>query len=422
MPLELPMIRNVAILASSNLVAQGLNLVAYPALTYLYAPEEFGVFGIITSMAMVVGVIVCARLDTLVQIEGRTAELHLIRLSLTLGLAASTLCGLVGHLAIVGDLVGVEAHGWAAVMLAATLALVALLNGFYAVVRQYQVKHNQYGRVAWSHLLRVAVATSCQVVLGLVTGSYLGLLAGFVVGMLLATAVVTPWSALPDPNWRESLMRGFDIARGHRPLIALDSLNILISTSSIPLQLILVTSLYGPVAVGLFVVATRLILVPVDVLGGAVSSVYFQRLSEAVRSGKPLWPLFVRSLALASGLVAVIAIAIVLLLQRFVVLLFPTDWVGVVPICVALIPTLIARMLVSGVGYTALSLRRPRLITGWNSFQIIALLAAFGITRWQALDLTVFLQISGALLLLGSVTYIVVLMLAIRGYEARGLS
>ncbi|MBY8823607.1 oligosaccharide flippase family protein [Sphingomonas colocasiae] len=411
------MIRNVFMLAGSNVVAQAVTLLAYPVLTHLYLPREFGVFGLITSIAVVMGMVVCARLDTIIQIEGRPAERHLLWLSLAIGFGASGICGVIGYFAISGGLIGIDASGGRAALLAVALALTALLNGLSAVGRQYQVKHGRYKRVAWSQLLRVSAAVAIQVLLGFLVGNYWGLLTGFILGSLLATAMLMPLSTLPAKNHVRSLLLGVRTARKNASLIAIDCLNALISTSTTSLQLIIITALFGPAGAGVFVVATRLIFAPVEAMGGALSSVFFQQLSQGVRDKAPLQPIFLRSLLMAAGLVTLMAIGVAVLLKPFVEIFLSANWVGVVPIGVALIPNLIAKMLVSGVGYTALSLRRPRLITAWNVYQIVSLGMAFSPSLWRNLELNVFVQIYGILLLSGAIFYVVILMIAIRKYD-----
>jgi O-antigen/teichoic acid export membrane protein len=412
------MFRSFAILASSNMAAQAINVIAYPILAHIYSPAAVGVFGIITALAVPAGIVACMRLDTIVQIERGRAELHLVRFAIALGIAVSVALGLSAYVPVRLSLLAGEPSAWGAAALAVFFALVSFLNGLYAVGNQFQVKHLRYGVVGRSQLVRVIVATLLQISLGLAIDSYWGLLIGFALASLIATAIVTPTGAL-IANWNcRSLKVGGRIARKRAKIIVVDCLNTLISTSFSSLQLLLITGLYGVAGTGLFVLASRLLFAPAQALGGALSTVYFQQLSHRVRTGQRLMPLFLKSLLAAAVQGAAMALAVIFLLPTFEGMFLPIKWAGVAPVGIALVPALIASVLLSGVGYTALSLGKPHLATGLNVYQIASLALAFVCSKWYALDLIGFVQIASALLFLGAACFTGLLYWVIRRHDA----
>lgn len=407
------MIRSVAIIAGSNSLVQFLNLCAYPLLTYLYTPEDFGVFGMLTSAGLLFGVVVCWRLDTIIQIEGHSAEHGLLHISLILGTGGSILAGVSYFFylfLIEPSTSGNTSHFGDSVALSFILMLIIFGNGFQPVCRQFAIKNKRYKTVARSQVLRVLTGLLVQISIGLIYPTVFGLLVGFTIGLLVSIYLIFPFQQFRlDVFSFKILRRGVATVRKNRNLIAIDSLNVFISNVTNAGLVLVVSGIYGSAATGIFLVTTRIIFVPIEVIGNAISSVYFQTMSQMVRDRNIVLAPYYQVLLVAAAIILPVLVVIRFFAEEIFGLFLPSSWSGVSDIATALSPLLAAKMSVATVGYTALSLKRPLLITFWNIFQLAALFAVSFITLVRNTPIETFVFQYGTVILAGAIVYLLTL-------------
>ena len=61
-------LRQFFIVASGTAAAQVINLAAYPILTRLYSPTDFGIFALFVTVASVIGIIAAGRFDLILSV------------------------------------------------------------------------------------------------------------------------------------------------------------------------------------------------------------------------------------------------------------------------------------------------------------------------------------------------------------------
>jgi O-antigen/teichoic acid export membrane protein len=403
------MIRGIALFAGANAFAQFLNLCAYPLLTYLYSPEDFGVLGVLTSTGLLFGVVVCLRLDTIVQIEEQVADRGLLRLALLLAIGGSILAGLLYlsyMLVFQPPLGGIAPDLIYLISLAAILMLMVFGNGFQPVCRQYAVKQSRYNEVARSQVLRVLTGLLVQISIGMTYPTPFGLLLGFTVGLLISTFLIFPFAQFQGGEHYRLLRRGVATARKNRKTIMIDSLNVFVSNATSAGLILIVSVLYGSSSTGIFLVAMRLISFPIEVIGNAISTVYFQKLSQMVRDKTVTLKPFYQVLVVAVLVVTPFLATLFVFADQLVELVLPSRWGGVSDLAVAFAPLVFAKMIVAAVGYTAISLKRPLMITLWNGFQILALFLVSLICSMNDLTIETFIFTYGMTILGGAISYI----------------
>jgi O-antigen/teichoic acid export membrane protein len=263
--------------------------------------------------------------------------------------------------------------------------------------------------LAVSQVTRTALTVGGQVGFALVLkeAGAGGLIAGFALGLVTATFVIWPIRAaafravIGSP--RQAFKATCAVLQEYRSYIRVDVVNVLISLSALVAYPIFVLASFGFAEAGLYAVASRITFIPIDVLGAAISTVYFQRFAKAVREGSGTTRLYL--VTLFGALFAAIAIAGFLSVAAgpFVDLIFGDDWVRTGVIILCLLPTFVSRFVTVCIGSTPLALKRPDLLLYWN----LAQLAIISATLWLSHDQTpeVFLLYSGFTLLAASAVY-----------------
>ena len=401
------MMGDTSLLMCAGIIVQLINILAYPVLTRFYSAADFGVFAAVLGLATVIGSAICLRLDMIFQLIPKDDENDLLRSAFTISLS---LAGLVfGALLIASDWVlpwvagdyqdRIAPFGWAAL-----IAGLGLLIGWSALGKQIKSKAVQYGRLSVAQVLRAVAAIGTQVVVAYVWPSPIGLFFGFALGLLVFIAFTL---TLPKTG-RETPLRFAVLSTlaHHKTLIRVDTVNVLISAMVMAVYPLVILSMFGATAAGYFAIASRFSFIPVEFMGAAISTVFFQRFSESFRNNKGAIQLFWGTLVL--GLITGTTVGLVFWFGAgwFVGFLFESAWAPTAGLIIALIPTMVVRFYIGCVGSAPLVMKRPVLLLIWNLSQIVIVGACAGLTQSYALSLRDFLIMSGVILFAASILYI----------------
>ena len=408
--------RDASLLAVAGLFAQTLNVLAYPLLTHFYTPVDFGLFSAVTAVSTFVGAIALLRIETLYQIapreeeEGLLTSAVIVALFLTaLVLVVVLLFGKVLIEKVESDLREPNWH-WAYAVL---LALLAFVNGVFSLAREFCAKNGRYGRLAVAQILRTSLTLGTQLglILFLQEVGASGLMAGFALGLMAATILVWPIRIeLLRSLWagpRQALVTTGKVLHQYRVYIRVDVVNVLIRTSTLVAYPIFVLTSFGVVETGLYAVASRISFIPIDVLGAAISTVFFQRLALAVREGTGTMQLYLTTLFGGLAIALVVAGLLALVAGPLVNQFFGSEWARTGIIILYLLPTFLSRFVTMCIGNTPLALKRPDLLLQWNIAQLVILGFVSVLTRNHSLEM--FLLYSGLALIMASALYAVVL-------------
>lgn len=411
---------DVSVLMVAGVVSQAMNVIAYPVLTHFYTPEHFGLFSVLSSASTFAGAMVLLRIETLYQIATREEEEGLLHSSIVVAFGMTALILIIALFfgeVLIGK-VGADTWHWSYALLVAALALV---NGLMSLGREVTAKNRRYNRLAVSQITRTMLTVGGQLglVLMLKDAGAGGLIAGFSLGLATATLVVWPirgaviQAIIASPSL--VIMVARSVLHQYRSYIRVDVVNVLIRLSTLIAYPIFVLVSFGVAEAGLYAVASRITFIPIDVLGVAISTVYFQRFAKAVREGQGTTRLYLVTLLVA--LFAAVAIAGLLSVASgpLVDMIFGDAWVrtGVITLC--LLPTFVSRFVTVSIGSTPLALKRPDILLYWN----LAQLAIIGVTLWATRDQTLeaFLLYSGFAFLAASAIYAFILLTTISRFK-----
>lgn len=407
---------DVSVLMVAGIVSQAVNVIAYPVLTNFYTPEQFGMFSVLSSSATFAGAVVLLRIETLYQIAPKEEEKDLLSASVVVAFGITALVLLLALFfgeVVIGKL-GATAENdtwhWSYAFLISALAL---LNGLLSLGHQVTAKNRRYDRLAVSQIIRTLLTVGSQLglVVSLKDAGAGGLIAGFSLGLMAATLVIWPIrgavirAILSSPA--QVIMAARSVLRQYRTYIQVDVVNALIRMSTLVAYPILVLASFGVAEAGLYAVASRITFIPIDVVGAAISTVYFQRFAKAVRDGQGITRLYL--VTLFGALLAALAITSLLFIASgpLVEMVFGDAWVRTGVIILCLLPTFVARFVTVSIGSTPLAMKRPDILFYWNLVQLAMISVALWVTRDQTLE--AFLLYSGFALVAASTVYAAVL-------------
>jgi O-antigen/teichoic acid export membrane protein len=279
---------DVAKLAGGTTLAQILGVLIAPILARLYEPSAFGTAAVFASLVTVVGVVACLRYELAIMLPERDKDAaNLLAVSL---LAVVAISGLTTVLILVvpfpivrllkaPDLVG---YMW-------LLPLVVLANGIFVALNYWNSRTKRFGRLSVAGVSRSLVSNGSQLALGIAGNAYAGALIG---SRALGSAVTM--IVLGVQTWRDDsevlrrsiswqgMVAGF---KRHRKFPLYSTWAALLNSISWQLPTFLLSAFFSSTVVGYYALGTRLLRMPMSLIGSAIAQVFFQRAAEANTAG-----------------------------------------------------------------------------------------------------------------------------------------
>ncbi|WP_151634879.1 lipopolysaccharide biosynthesis protein [Noviherbaspirillum aerium] len=277
--------RNVSVLVSGTVMAQGVTIIAAPLLTRIYSPHAFGLLGIFIALLMLLTVIMSLRYEQAIPLPEDDRDAGALLL-LSLGLALLTAAVVAVPLLYFGE-------EFARLLNAPELAsyfylvpLGGLLAGGYNILQSWAIRTREFGALAATRLSQSLTCAAIQagasmlgpgaLLIGQTAGGGMGL------GSLGWRTVRPRLGLLATIRWRDVTAVGRRYK--HFPLLA--SWAALFNTTGSQLPPLLFAALFDPVVAGMYSLANRVLSMPMLVLGKSIASVFLSGAAQAWREGR----------------------------------------------------------------------------------------------------------------------------------------
>jgi O-antigen/teichoic acid export membrane protein len=276
---------NVLTLMTGTVLSQVVTIAVTPILTRLYAPDDYGVLAVYTSIITLLIPLASWSYEWAIPVEENDeSAANLLCLCLIILLAMSLLTAL--SLVMLSDSLVIwvksprlKSYLW--------LIPISLLGaGTYQALNQYATRKKAYSCIAKTRLNQSLGRALAQVGLGLLKFKPLGLFLGDVIGRVSGTRSIAAMVWQEDGATLKKAtipgMRG--AAHRHRSFPIFFSSSLLLSNLSLALPVVLISAFYGPEVVGQFSLSQKLIAIPISFVTSAVSQVFFAEASSLVHS------------------------------------------------------------------------------------------------------------------------------------------
>lgn len=284
--------RGVSVLVGGTVGAQAIMILAAPVLTRLYTPQDFGLLAVFGSMMSLVVVVAGMRYERAIPIPSDENEaLALLVLSLFLVFAIATLSAVPFFLYREGIARFLNTPGIADYLYLVPLS--ALFAGAYNTLSYWSIRKKAYTHLAKTRVSQSVASVSIQVG-GASFGPIawlLGQMAGQVMGVLsLALCMLRQqWAAISSVKLSDVVV----VAYQYRKFPLFSTWSALFNTAGTQVPPILFAALFSPAAAGLYFLATRVLSMPMQILGQEIAKVFFSGAAQAHREGG-LGPLVAR--------------------------------------------------------------------------------------------------------------------------------
>jgi len=280
--------KDVIRLVTGTVFAQGITLALSPILTRLYGPSAFGIWALFSSITTIIGVIACLRYDIAIMLpdddEDGASLLGVSLVSLLTVTALSAIAVLAGGKAIVALL---RAPAFAASLWLVPIAV--LVNGIYLALTSWNSRNRRFTRLAGARVSGSAASSTVQLGLGYGGWATAGsLVASSLAGTFVSTAVLGVEIAKKDTTVLRKGIRWDRLRRGtyrYRRFPLYGSMSVLLNSLSWQLPAILLQRYFSAEVVGFYALGNRLLRVPMDLIGGAISQAFYPRAAAARGEG-----------------------------------------------------------------------------------------------------------------------------------------
>lgn len=269
---------------SGSVVSQALLVAATPVLTRLYAPADFGVQGAYTAFVAVLSAVACLGYQHAIPLpnhDGDAAHLLLLACCAALVVAAAAAIGVAvfaGSITALVEAPALAAYLW-------LLPLSVLVTSVLQLVYQVAVRRRALARLARAAVIQSAAVAAAQI--GGAPLGPLGLIAGRLAGQVTALASILRLPvdlvrAAPGAISRRELLR---LGRRYWRFPAFSGAAGIVTKLTEHLPAVLFLTLFGPAAAGLYVMARRVCVAPMGLIGYSVSDVLGSQVRTAHRDG-----------------------------------------------------------------------------------------------------------------------------------------
>ena len=269
-------LRQVGTLASGASVAQILPVIISPALTRIYTPEQFGLFGIIAAFSMVLSVVACGRYEFAILLPKKDQDAEvLLYLSQKIALGVSVL--ILVFMAIFNDnIAGWVQHGEIAVWLFAVPVSVGL-TGYINSFNYINNRRSRFDVTARSRIFQAVLTASLSLILGIIGFGFAGLVIAFLAGQVGALCYIRTHT---DSVKKASEIELVHLAKRYSGFILYSSPAALLNSGSSHLPTVLLGSLFSPAVAGFYSLTMRILSAPMGIVAASVGQVYFGKASR----------------------------------------------------------------------------------------------------------------------------------------------
>lgn len=275
--------RGVSVLVGGTAGAQVLMVLAAPLLTRLYTPADFGLLAVYISLLSLFTVNASLRYELAIPLpkDDQTAA-NTVALCITLVVIVSGLSGLV--IVFAGEKIANFLHVPILNNYFWLLPIGVLLLGFYQVFNSWAIRTKEFSAIAVTRISQALAVCAIQVGVFKVGG--IALLIGHVGGQSVGSLSLAK-SAFAHTAFKGVTRIGIKAsAVRYRRFPIYSTWSSFFNTAGAQLPSLMLAAFFGANAAGLYVLANRVLAMPMSVIGTAIGNVFFSSAAEAYRAGK----------------------------------------------------------------------------------------------------------------------------------------
>jgi O-antigen/teichoic acid export membrane protein len=354
-------LKNILTLFTGASIAQLIPIIASPILSRIYAPEQFGELGILMSVVGIFSMLATFQYEAAIMLPKKDEDafnLLVIAAIITVFISILSFCiTSIFHLQIANLLDYESFSEWVYL-----IPFFVLLNGFFNSLNIWTSRKKQYKRLAFRQIAQTTVGAGVKLILGWMKYLNSGLIWGTIAGQITSTGVLAAktikdsrklFSSVSFERIKKNAIEYQDFPKYTMWQGFLD----LVNASGV---IFILSSFYGVAVVGLYSFTIALLQKPTQMIGQAVSQVFYQNASNKVANNLSIYNdtiRLIRNLALIGG---IIFLPILLFAPYLFSFVFGEKWRDAGVIAQIIAPWFFLRFIASPLANLAMILKKQK--------------------------------------------------------------
>ncbi|MBN1186530.1 MAG: oligosaccharide flippase family protein [Bacteroidales bacterium] len=317
-------INNISILSGSVLVSQVISMLSQPVATRLYAPADFGVLALITSLVSMFGPSVNGQYHfCIVTADSDKEANNVTALSFYFGLIVSAIVslGIIIYTILKPDTF-IEAGFWIYI----SIPLI-FISGIFNVISSYNNRYKQYKLVASVGIKRSVASAICKIGLGFAKTGVIGLIASSLVGTIIGVKKQSEYLRLNlSKIFSSNLKELHFILKKYKSQPLFSAPGIFVVSYSFSIVPIFISTGYGIQEVGYYSLAVSMLYLPIGLIANSVGTVYFRKASQEKTETGIFYRSFKSTFVLLALVSVVPFIGLFFLAEPLFAFIFGNEW------------------------------------------------------------------------------------------------
>lgn len=272
---------NVLTLMTGSTIAQAIPIAISPILTRLYTPDEFGIFALYLSIAVIITVAASGRYELAVMLPKRKEDaLNVLALSIlivSLISLLSFLVVLIFNKEISGLFDNQEISTWLYF-----IPISVLFTGTFNSFNYWHNRKKKYKRLATSKVLQTSTASLTNIGMGINGLGASGLVTGNILGRGIAAFVLGRFFWKEDKNLLKKInrLRMFVLLKKYKDFPTLNMPHSIFNSFSSELPVFLISYFFQNTITGFYSFANRVLLSPISVVTQSYAQVFLEKMTS----------------------------------------------------------------------------------------------------------------------------------------------
>ena len=317
--------RNVLTLMTGTTIAQAIPIAISPILTRLYTPEDFGIFALYISVALLFATMATGRYELAIMLPKKESDaVHILFLSLliTVFITLLTLCIVFFFNQQLTDILGnQEISLWLYF-----IPFTVFFMGLYQSLNYWSNRNKGYKELAISRVVQSSATGISNLGMGGLNFGASGLIVGNIIGQFLSTLYLFKkvYHSQSRPRWMFNKLKTMALLKKYKKLPLLNLPNVLIDNFRLSGINILIAKFFTTATLGQFALAWKMVQTPMGVIGRSLAQVFFQKIASVKRD--ELYGI-IKSFIVKASLVALPIFAIIYLFSVDIfIFVFGKNW------------------------------------------------------------------------------------------------
>ena len=345
-------IRNVGILVTGTALAQFIPIAISPILTRFYTPDEFGLAAVCIAITSIASAVATGRYELAIVVSDKdrdAASLVALAVSLTLFFSMLSLIIIAAMNDTIASMIGNEALG----LWLYAIPFSIFISGTYQSFNYWLNRQCEYRILVKNRIMQSSAASVSQLAGGGLSLGFGGLIAGTVLGQLLAC-----FHLIKNSTGIVATFRNFSVtseiirlAKKFSNFPKYDVPSVFLSVLASQAPNILLASIFSPAVAGFYYLTQRALQAPITLISRSFLDVFKQRASEDYNNFGTARPIFIKTFLMLSAISLSTTVPLYFLIEDLFVFIFGVEWTEAGVYARLLLPALALRLIANPMSF-----------------------------------------------------------------------